>query len=153
MDNIMDNMIDNISDNTRTAVKWSEWYCYLLVSADYKRTYIGATNNPDRRLRQHNGELSGGAKATAGREWRRLLLVAGFPDSIAALQFEWAWKFYSRKFGCGIMNRIKGLRFLLEKDKSTTAAIPFSEWMIPPYIIAKSDDLYLLEIVKDWIDV
>jgi predicted GIY-YIG superfamily endonuclease len=155
-------MIDTIKDNLHNinnvhtqneAIKWSEWYCYLLVSSDYKRTYIGATNNPDRRLKQHNGELSGGAKATSGHEWRRLVLVAGFPDSKAALQFEWAWKYNSRKLGSGLNNRIKGLKALLEKDKSTSAAIPFKEWMSPPYIIAKNDDLYLLEIVKEWIEL
>ena len=143
-----------MNDNDeREAVKWSEWYCYLLVSEDFKRTYIGATNNPDRRLRQHNGEMSGGAKATAGRKWRRLLLICGFPDSIAALQFEWAFKYHSRKYGSGIQNRIKGLKYLLESNKSTSNAIPFSEWMSLPYIIANKDDLYLLEIVKEWIGV
>ena len=140
-------------DNTREGIKWSQWYCYLLISSDHKKTYIGATNNPERRLKQHNGELSGGAKATVGREWKRLVLVTGFPDSIAALQFEWAWKYNARKFGSGIMNRVKGLKMLLEQEKSTSSSVPFSEWITYPYIIANMDDIYLLEIVKKWIDV
>lgn len=46
------------------------WTVYMLQSAVTGRLYIGVTNNLDRRLRQHNGALRGGAKATrAGRPW------------------------------------------------------------------------------------
>ena len=75
------------------------WFCYMLMSADDKKqkTYVGATVNPDRRLRQHNGELSGGARATSGRKWRRRFLVQGFDDEKAALRFEWRWKYLTRQ--------------------------------------------------------
>ena len=75
------------------------WFCYMLASCDDKRakTYVGATIDPDRRLRQHNGELSGGAKATAGRVWKRRFLVGGFEDEKAALRFEWRWKYLTRQ--------------------------------------------------------
>lgn len=47
----------------------------------------------NRRLRQHNGELKGGARATHwGRPWIRLCHVQGFPNERTALQFEWKWK-------------------------------------------------------------
>jgi predicted GIY-YIG superfamily endonuclease len=141
-------MEENNQNNQNDTIKWSQWYCYLLVSTDFKRTYIGATNNPQRRLRQHNRQQSGGAKATAGREWIRVLLVSGFPDSRAALQFEWAWKHHSRKYGSGLENRLKGLKTLLEKDKSTSTAIPFSEWMTAPYIIPEDDYKMLVEQLK-----
>ena len=40
-------------------------YCvYLLVNNKNNCTYIGSTNNLTRRLRQHNGEIVGGAKYT-----------------------------------------------------------------------------------------
>lgn len=60
------------------------------------KTYVGATVNPDRRLRQHNGEISGGARATSGRKWRRRYLIGGFSDERAALRFEWRWKYLTR---------------------------------------------------------
>jgi predicted GIY-YIG superfamily endonuclease len=43
------------------------YICYTLRSSNNKylnRTYTGITNNSTRRLRQHNGELKGGARAT-----------------------------------------------------------------------------------------
>ena len=42
-----------------------EWYCYILRNKQpqYSHlTYNGSTNNPKRRLRQHNEEISGGAR-------------------------------------------------------------------------------------------
>ena len=73
------------------------WHCYMLQSDDRKRTYVGATVDPTRRLRQHNGELVGGARATKGRHWRRVFLVGGFADERAALRFEWRWKYLTRQ--------------------------------------------------------
>tara|TARA_Y100000768_G_scaffold388221_1_gene382850 strand:- start:1020 stop:1355 length:336 start_codon:yes stop_codon:yes gene_type:complete len=37
---------------------------YLLVNTHNNYTYLGITNNSKRRLRQHNGEIKGGAKYT-----------------------------------------------------------------------------------------
>jgi len=73
------------------------WSCYMLASLDGRKTYVGATINPDRRLRQHNGEISGGARATHGRTWKRVFLVSGFADERAALRFEWRWKYLTRQ--------------------------------------------------------
>ena len=52
---------------------------YLLVSLNPTRkgrTYIGFTVNPERRLRQHNGELTAGAKACEGRRLVFTLLLS-----------------------------------------------------------------------------
>lgn len=37
---------------------------YLLHNSENPCTYVGSTNNPARRIRQHNGELVGGARYT-----------------------------------------------------------------------------------------
>jgi len=76
-----------------------DWHCYMLQTCDGGRskTYVGATVDPARRLRQHNGEISGGARATKGRQWRRHFLVGGFVDERAALRFEWRWKYLTRQ--------------------------------------------------------
>ncbi|EOD18264.1 hypothetical protein EMIHUDRAFT_447996 [Emiliania huxleyi CCMP1516] len=70
--------------------------CYLLRSLSPSargRTYIGFTVDPQRRLRQHNGEVKGGARKTSRqRPWEMLGFVHGFSDNVSALQFEWAWQ-------------------------------------------------------------
>lgn len=125
------------------------FYVYLLVSTN-KSTYIGATVNLERRLRQHNGELVGGAKATKiaikkGQIWIRACYVSGFPSWNAALQFEWKWKRLgkniSRKTNL-LERRIRALDLLLALDKSTTNAVPFSEWETKPEVFIEVDEIY-----------
>jgi predicted GIY-YIG superfamily endonuclease len=112
------------------------WYCYLLISTS-GNTYIGATVDPDRRLRQHNKELVGGARRTgavvaAGERWERVCKVAGFPDNHAALQFEWRWKRLSCKkvyaHKTPIERRLAGLHELLGLDRPTSRAQPYSSY-------------------------
>ena len=100
-------------------------YCYLLYSRN--NTYIGATVDPHHRLRQHNGELVGGAKKTKGRVWKRALYVGGFPTWIAALQFEWAWKRKGRGRP-GMIGKLHALIDLVTSERSTRLAVPFAEW-------------------------
>ncbi|RCI09391.1 hypothetical protein L249_3725 [Ophiocordyceps polyrhachis-furcata BCC 54312] len=65
---------------------------YVLRSSVRKASlYIGSTPNPQRRLKQHNGDSKGGARRTSSlRPWEMVALVSGFPSMISALKFEWA---------------------------------------------------------------
>ena len=96
------------------------WYVYLLQSTGGS-TYVGATVDPDRRLRQHNGELKGGARATGmqcakGETWTRVCMVGSF-QKIDALRFEWRWKFLSRKQkGSPLEKRWKALNQLVDES-------------------------------------
>lgn len=51
------------------------WYVYLLICFD-NTLYCGITNNLEKRLRAHNGEIAGGAKYTKGR--RPVVLIKSF---------------------------------------------------------------------------
>ena len=117
-------------------------FVYILLCDDGS-TYVGATVNLERRIRQHNKELVGGAVATSnkvvkGLMWNMVCYVSGFPDWIATLQFEWRLKQLTRKINDKslkpIERRYKALDILLSMDKSTSKAVPFSEWSEPPKV-------------------
>ena len=65
---------------------------YILRSTvRHASLYIGSTPNPPRRLKQHNGDVKGGAARTARsrlRPWEMVGIVSGFPGMVAALKFE-----------------------------------------------------------------
>ncbi|KAL8228818.1 hypothetical protein R6Q57_013718 [Mikania cordata] len=77
----------------------SNWSVYLILSTNPPvKTYVGVTNNFARRLKQHNGELKGGAKASqAGRPWICACIIQGFESKSEACKFEFKWKSLSRK--------------------------------------------------------
>ncbi|MFK5956346.1 MAG: GIY-YIG nuclease family protein [Planctomycetota bacterium] len=69
------------------------WSLYLLISTVEERTYVGVTLDVDRRLRQHNGEQLGGAKATRrGRPWKLHTVLGMFPNRSEAQQAEAVFK-------------------------------------------------------------
>lgn len=63
-----------------------------VVTDGASRRYVGMTNFPARRIRQHNGEISGGARATRGRTWAFEAIVSGFETKSHAMQAEWRLK-------------------------------------------------------------
>ena len=120
----------------------NSYYVYLLESTKHS-TYIGATIDLDHRLRQHNMEIKGGAKATSikvksGETWKRVSHVEGFPTWNEALKFEWAWKFQSRKLNqkmFPLTRRKEALTNLLALERPTSKAIPYSEYITPLNVI------------------
>lgn len=67
-----------------------EWQVYLLYNTDHKRTYIGATTDVKRRLRQHRQEIVGGAKSTTklGKNWNLVCFLGGFATQSEAYRWE-----------------------------------------------------------------
>lgn len=121
-------------------------------------TYVGATVNLERRLRQHNGEIKGGAHATTskvkkGKTWKRVCHVSGFPDWTATLQFEWRWKQLSRKLENSLFpleRRMKALHQLLCLERPTTKSVKYTEWEEQPIVhIEENIDLCSLYIQDD----
>ena len=111
-----------------------EWYCYILRNKQpqYSHlTYNGSTNNPKRRLRQHNEEISGGARYTHGRNggWEIYALLTGFTDHKNALSCEWRIKHTNGKPGkrpqnhLGVVGRIVGLNEVIRLDKWTSKCV------------------------------
>jgi structure-specific endonuclease subunit SLX1 len=131
-----------------------EFFCYLLYTNDMSKTYVGATTDPDRRLRQHNKEISGGAKATGisvqqGLIWERVCYIKGIPEWRSALQIEWRWKQIGRTQYKHIKNpihrRFYSLKKLLSLDKPTEKAIPYEAYPSgPPEIIWDSEELKMI---------
>ena len=120
-------------------------FVYLLESTN-GTTYVGATIDVDRRLRQHNKEIKGGAHATSakvkkGESWSRICYVEGFPDWQSALQFEWRWKQLSRKLPSmqPLKKRMIALKQLLDLERPTQKAKAYVEWATPPNIQWSSD--------------
>lgn len=124
--------------------------CYCLVSSTEK-TYVGFSTNVDRRLRQHNGELQGGAKATRGGSWTRVCTVAGFPTQQSALQFEWKWKYLTRKTKgvSAVERRLHALEQLVNSEQSTSNALPFSSYEAPLWILSEMEACKLFFQDKD----
>jgi structure-specific endonuclease subunit SLX1 len=123
------------------------FFVYLLLSTDHS-TYVGATVDLERRLRQHNKEIKGGAHATSikvlkGETWIRAAHVEGFPDWQAALQFEWRWKQLTRKINISVHplhRRMIALKQLLELERPTSKAKAYSEWTEPPKVVLEDEE-------------
>lgn len=102
--NLSSNQKSDVSpENINTSVKQKHHFCYILRnnhSPDLNRTYNGYTNNPNKRIRQHNQEIKGGAvytKKWGNKSWEFCALIKGFPDHANALQCEWRIKHPAKK--------------------------------------------------------
>ena len=82
----------------------STWFVYVIQGsargAKPGRYYVGATTSPAKRLRQHNKELVGGAKATkSGGPWEPRALYGPYETKSEAYQAEYALKHQKRGAG------------------------------------------------------
>ena len=123
------------------------FFVYILLSTD-NSTYVGATFDLDRRLRQHNKEIKGGACATGakvsnGQIWVRVAHVENFPDWQSALQFEWRWKQLTRRISLSINplhRRMLALKQLLKLERPTSKAKAYTEWTELPKVVLEDDE-------------
>jgi|TARA_B100000787_G_scaffold53811_1_gene39004 predicted GIY-YIG superfamily endonuclease len=116
------------------------------IEATNGRTYIGATVDLNKRIRQHNCEIKGGAMATSrevnkGESWKYICYIENCPSWNAALQCEWRWKYISRQIQKTNPNqtpkekRLEALDKLLKLDKPTSKAELYSSWPNFPNVI------------------
>lgn len=86
------------------------WYVYLLYNTSTNRTYIGCTTDYNRRLRQHNGEIAGGAKSTHKGQghWKLFKVLSGFIGRSEAMRWEKILKSRARGFvnRCEAFNKV-----------------------------------------------
>lgn len=65
----------------------NDFIVYLLKNTHTKYTYLGVTNNSSRRIRQHNGEIKGGAKYTKAKKkngiWKYHIKISNLTKSEA----------------------------------------------------------------------
>ena len=114
------------------------FYVYWISTPTGRRHYIGATVKPERRLRQHNGDIKGGARRTRGQVWRFKCIVTGFRTWREALQFEWAFKYHCR--GCrSVLQRQRALENLMHKPQWTSKSPPSAD--VPLTICLYADDI------------
>ena len=114
----------------------SEWSVYCLSLEGGGKTYVGATTDLARRLRQHNDEIAGGAKYTTSAvkdasHWFPIFHIQGFPDRRSALQFEWALKHATlaqRSERNLIQRRKNALSWLLQQPRVSSRADPLVSW-------------------------
>ena len=130
----------------------SEWKFYIIENNGY--TYAGVSPDPERRLRQHNGEIKGGAKYTTskGIGWKHICLISGFKTKIQAMQFEWAAKHVTPRNLGGLINRMNKVYKVLSSPQWTSKSpmayeVPLElDWKIE--ILDSHKDKILPEYVK-----
>ena len=72
------------------------WYMYVVLCAD-GTLYCGITTNLERRLKQHNGVIKGGAKYTRGRRPCRYVYKEKASTRSDALKKEYSFKKLTKK--------------------------------------------------------
>lgn len=112
-------------------LKTTKHFCYLLRSLSSKRTYVGYSTDPWRRLKAHNEirpeiKRQGAKKTLKGRPWELICFVSGFPDHTTALQFEYAVN-HGKHGSYSVPGRIEKFITVLSRKHYTPKMIPFTD--------------------------
>jgi predicted GIY-YIG superfamily endonuclease len=103
---------------------------------------VGISNNFNRRIRQHNQQIKGGARYTKrSTDWQPFVHVCGFASKRQCLQFEWSMKHRRVKIG-GISGRIQTLEKLLAMERWTKKCERTCEMQLSVHIMGLSEETY-----------
>lgn len=81
--------LDKHSSRVLAGFPQDGWSVYLIYSPSRKRTYVGSTTDVFRRLRQHRGEIRGGARSTSvASDWVLQSYITGFRGRSPACRWE-----------------------------------------------------------------
>jgi predicted GIY-YIG superfamily endonuclease len=138
--------------------KIQTWNCYILkaLNKSYNyghKTYVGSTNNLIRRLNQHNGLISGGAKKTMNdRPFDIDLFIQTNCDHKFILQLEWRvghpdGKKRNYKYRT-IESRINGIKEIFIKNKIWIKKISDHKELIYIFCKYKYYDLFEYDKLK-----
>jgi len=99
------------------------WFVYL-IRTEHGALYTGISTDPARRLRQHQGDLAGGAKALRGKGKLHLVWQTLAPNRSIASQ----WEFQLKKLPKKAKEQLVSLQwqpdFLSAAQAGTPAKVP-----------------------------
>jgi predicted GIY-YIG superfamily endonuclease len=115
----------------------SQHHCYALSRG--RRTYVGYTVEPARRIRQHNGEIKGGARATTSGtgSWDFLFVVAAEDlrfGSHEGLSLEWHLKRRPK----GTSKSLSPIQSRIEMLRGALGLAKFA-WLLPKVVVFVRD--------------
>ncbi len=138
------------------------YICYM-IHHHFQNTYVGITNDFNHRLKQHNGIIKGGAKATKKFEdWTLGYYISGFEEKNVVLSFEWHMhhpngkrkKDNSSKNYYGVFGRLRALCEVLAHDKFEHIVQKLKlNIKRDLYELVKKEDNELFELFHSFIEV
>jgi len=117
------------------------WTLYLLYHEESSRTYLGVTTNVERRLRQHRGEIVGGARFTSRIQksypdckWNLVATLSSFPNQSEVTRWERLLKSKTR----GLKQRLSALVSISEgrHPNEFTQKMKVT-YLVPTYVVLK----------------
>jgi len=121
------------------------WSLYLLYHKVSNRTYLGITKDVERRLRQHRGEIVGGARFTAriqkshpAGQWQLVATLSPFPNQSEVTRWERLLKLKTR----GLKQRLAAMQAIArgEHPKEFSQAMR-DKYVIPEVLLAYKDTI------------
>lgn len=93
------------------------FYVYWIQSKSRNMTYIGATVDPTRRLREHNSQKKGGSRRTFKKgPWSYYCIISGFRTWKESLQYEFMLKLHMKRCR-SIATKVGALNRLNAKER------------------------------------